>query len=299
MPIDDVQISNFIDALEQYYAGHGRHNLPWRCPNTDGTFDPYKILVSEIMLQQTQVQRVIAKYGLFLSQFPDVQTLANSELGAVLRIWQGLGYNRRAKYLWLAAKQIASNGWPDDLTKLPGVGVNTAGAIRAYSFNEPVLFIETNIRTVYIHHFAADQQDVPDTLIRELLAQTLTVLTEKRKEQSAQKSPSSVGMVREDTVLSHDPRTFYWALMDYGTYLKKMYGNVNRASKHYKKQSAFAGSDRQVRGAVIRILLDGAQPLEVLRRQLDDSRLEKVIDDLVDEQLIQKKGNTYMLEDID
>ncbi len=298
---------DFLETVGRYYAAHGRHDLLWRRPESDGLFDPYKILVSELMLQQTQVPRVIPKYEEFLRAFPTVESLGTAALGDVLRLWQGLGYNRRAKYLWLAAKQITAEGWPDDLTKLPGVGVNTAGAIRAYAFNEPVVFIETNIRTVYIHHFFSDEQNIPDTLIRDSLSQTLKRITAEGKRAAGQNVNHFARAMRDPgvptkpvlwgdstAVFSHEPRTFYWALMDYGSFLKTQVRNVSQ-SKHYKRQSAFHGSRRQIRGLVIREL--GKQPLrdDTLRALTDDERLPEVLDALQKEGLISKKGRLYQL----
>ena len=122
--------------VQAYYRQHGRHDLPWRQTAND-FFDPYEIMVSELMLQQTQVARVIPKYPSFLTAFPTVSRLAAAPLGAVLTAWSGLGYNRRAKYLQQAAQAIAGRGtFPAtgaELQRLPGVGVNTAAAIRAYA----------------------------------------------------------------------------------------------------------------------------------------------------------------------
>ena len=131
-------------------------DMPWRQDTR-----PYYVLVSELMLQQTQVDRVIPKFLAFITQFPDEKVLAGALLADVLKQWQGLGYNRRAKFLYESAKAVVVLGaFPDDeagLLKLPGVGKNTAGAILAYAYNQPGLFIETNIRAVYIHHFFAPQ----------------------------------------------------------------------------------------------------------------------------------------------
>lgn len=264
-------IAEFVETVWEYYRSHGRHDLPWRFPEASGTFDPYKILVSECMLQQTQVARVIPKYQTFLRSFPDVSILAESELGEVLRAWQGLGYNRRAKYLWQAAQCIEQTGsFPSSqeaLTKLPGVGVNTAGAILAYAWNQPAVFIETNIRTVYIHHFARDAENVSDDFIRDCLERTLD---------------------REH------PREFYWALMDYGSYLKTRVQNLHR-SKQYTKQSKFEGSKRQIRGQVLRELSNEPLAAAHLGRRIDDERLSGVLDELVSEGLIKKKGEQYSL----
>ena len=193
-----VNQSDFLQTLWDYYQTNGRHDLLWRESDVHGNFDPYRILVSEIMLQQTQVSRVTPKFNEFLINFPDVRSLAHATLADVLALWSGLGYNRRAKFLWQAAQYVTDqcNGvFPQtsaELQKLPGVGKNTAGAIMAYAFNLPVVFIETNIRTVYIHHFFADQGGVTDAAIYEVL---------------------------EATVDQNNPREFYWALMDYGSHL--------------------------------------------------------------------------------
>lgn len=257
----------FQKTIWQYYKAHGRHDLPWRAPEVDGSFDPYKIMVSEIMLQQTQVQRVIPKYGAFLEAFPAVEVLAASPLGVVLQAWNGLGYNRRAKFLWSAAQKVVHdfNGeFPNQqklLVSLPGVGVNTAGAIMAYAYNEPVVFIETNIRTVFIHHFFADQSDVNDAAIAAVVQETLD---------------------RTNT------REWYWALMDYGSYLKQSVGNMSRLSKIYVKQSTFKGSNRQLRGAVIRELLNKPQSLAELQLLLPDERLLVVVTTLIQEGMIRE-----------
>lgn len=259
---------DFLETLWDFYAHNKRADLPWRQPDANGQFDPYKIMVSELMLQQTQVARVIPKYHEFLSKFPDVKALADAELGDVLRAWQGLGYNRRAKFLWQAAQAVNEQGiFPriiPELVKLPGIGPNTAGAIVAYAYNQSVLFIETNVRSVYIHHFFAGQDAVTDKQILELL---------------------------EKTVDHENPREFYWALMDYGSHLKATVGNAARASKHYAKQSTFKGSKRQVRGQVLRVLGAGAASLADLRAIIADERLQIVLNDLVTEGLIRVQAD--------
>jgi len=272
MDLTHHQQKQFLETLWNYYAEFGRTELPWRTPEPDGSVSPYKVMVSELMLQQTQVGRVIPKYHEFLARFPTVSVLAHAELGDVLRAWQGLGYNRRAKYLWQAA-QIVDNlkHFPTvvaDLVRLPGVGINTAGAIAAYAYNSPVVFVETNIRTVYIHHFFADRMDVTDKEIVEVVAQTL------------------------DT---EHPREFYWALMDYGSHLKATVGNANKASKHYTKQSRFTGSKRQIRGQVIKLLGGGAQTLDGLVGSIQDERLAAVLEELIEEGMVQQNGGQYYL----
>ncbi len=128
--------------LLAWYARVGR-DLPWR-----RTHDPYAILVSEVMLQQTQVERVVPRYLAWLERWPGVRSLAAASPGEVIREWQGLGYNRRALNLHRAARSIAEDGWPDDLTALPGVGTYTAAAIRRFAFDEEVLPVDVNVERV-------------------------------------------------------------------------------------------------------------------------------------------------------
>jgi len=262
----------FLETLWAHYATSGRSALPWRLSSVSGTFDPYSILVSELMLQQTQVARVIPKYQAFLGQFPTAHSLAAADLGDVLRAWQGLGYNRRAKFLWQAAQAVEALGnFPDTvegLVRLPGVGVNTAGAIMAYAYNQPVVFVETNIRTVYIHHFFPSRTDVSDKEITALVQQTLDL---------------------------ENPREFYWALMDYGSHLKATVGNPNKASKHYAKQSSFQGSRRQVRGQIIRVLGAGNYTLGALQLAIPDDRTPAVLQELLNEGLVRQTGDQYGL----
>ena len=130
------------ELLREWFDRNGR-DLPWR-----GTRDPYAILVSEIMLQQTQVERVIPRWRAWLERWPTAAALAGATSGEVILAWQGLGYNRRALALHRAAQAIVTNGWPDDLTKLPGVGPYTAAAIRNQAFGEPVLPIDTNVARI-------------------------------------------------------------------------------------------------------------------------------------------------------
>lgn len=264
------QIDVFLQELWTYYEKQGRHDLPWRQKLPDGTLDPYAVLVSEMMLQQTQVSRVIAKYEAFLTEFPTVEILAKSELADVLRAWQGLGYNRRAKFLWQSARVIRADGaFPsthETLAVLPGVGDNTAGAILAYAYNQPAVFVETNIRTVFIHHFT-----------RDVLRQALAMSTR----------PPFAGLFR-------GARHFYWALMDYGTYLKTLVRN-NRQSLHYAKQSPFHGSRRQIRGQVLKALQTDRLSLNQLRARVSDSRLDQVLESLLKEQLVSRHDGKYHL----
>jgi len=272
--MDETDRQDFQNTVWRQYDRLARHDLPWRRPEAGGGFDPYKIMVSELMLQQTQVSRVIPKYRAFLERFPSAATLAAAPLGDVLRAWNGLGYNRRAKFLWQAAGQLVRDyggRFPDseaELTKLAGIGHATASAILAYAFDKPVVFVETNIRTVFIHHFFNDRMDISDKDIVELI-----------------KAALPEGHYRE----------WYWALMDYGTYLKKTIGNPNRRSKTYAKQSRFEGSRRQIRGHVLRMLGDGSRRLEDLRAEINDERLDSVIASLVEEGMIHRHGATLSL----
>jgi len=280
-----MQLTDFWIQIWGYYIVHGRHDLPWRQPSADGTFDPYAIMVSEIMLQQTQVQRVIPKFEAFMKQFPSISSLAAAPLAEVLTAWSGLGYNRRAKFLWQAAQYVAGplqGVFPRQLTeliKLPGVGVNTAGAIMAYAFDQPAVFLETNIRTVYIHHFFSSQDLVSDEALLPIVQDTLQV-------------------VEDQEAADFTPRTWYWALMDYGTFLKQTAGNASRRSKAYTKQSAFNGSRRQVRGAVLRRLQAAPHSQADLAKHITDERLPSVLQDLLTEKMISYMQGHYHLGDI-
>ncbi|MDB5237888.1 MAG: endonuclease [Candidatus Kaiserbacteria bacterium] len=234
------KVEEFQKEVWKYYHTHGRHDLPWR-----KTRDPYKILVSEIMLQQTQVSRVLEKYKEFLTNFPTVYVLAQATLTEVIRTWSGLGYNRRGKYLHDSAKMIvtAYNGdFVEALVNpLPGVGPYTRAAVRTFAFNEPHTMIETNIRAVYIHHFFKEGKPVSDKELIPLIEKAMPI------------SPPAGG-----------PREWHWALMDYGSYLKKQFPNPSRRSAGYTKQSKFEGSLRQVRGMILRELHKGPSLLNSL-----------------------------------
>lgn len=262
-------VAAFQHTVLDYYQHHGRHDLPWRQPDFTG-FDPYKIMVSELMLQQTQVSRVLPKYNSFLAAFPTVAGLASAPLGAVLTAWSGLGYNRRAKFLQQAAQLIMTDfqgQFPStsaELIRLPGVGLNTAGAILAYAFDQPVIFIETNIRSVFIYHFFTDSEQVSDSQILDLVKKTLP--------------PSS-------------PQIWYWALMDYGSHLKQTTGNATRRSASYSRQSKFAGSHRQLRGRVIRLLTERPYSQKELAVKIADDRLPNVLQDLLSEKMITHHGH--------
>lgn len=272
-PLSSKDIGVFQHRVRGYFQLHGRQ-MPWREPEANGSYDPYKILVSEVMLQQTRVSRVTPKYNEFLTQFSTPHELAKAKLSAVLKVWNGLGYNRRAKYLHVAAQHIVKQhkgqvpATLEELRNLPGIGPNTAGAILVYAYNLPVPFVETNIRTVCIHHFFPGQEVVADREISEMVSATL------------------------DTT---NPRQWYYALMDYGTYLKSRFGNLSRASKHYVKQPAFAGSKRQLRGQVIKLLASQTASTVALRQNLNDARLTDVLDELVSEGFLIFRRGKYRL----
>ncbi len=223
------------------------------------------------MLQQTQVSRVVPKYDQWLWRFSCVDNLAQASLADVLSAWSGLGYNRRAKYLHEAAKTLASLSEPwtyEALVACKGIGSNTAAAVMVYAYNQPLVFIETNIRTVYIHHFFNDRDTIPDSEILSLVAQTLD---------------------------HENPREFYWALMDYGVHLKATVGNASRSSAHYAKQSTFAGSRRQIRGQVLKRLMTQPQTQAELAVIISDERLDTVVADLLREGMITGRNGQLAL----
>ena len=245
-------------------------DMPWRHDTR-----AYYVLVSELMLQQTQVARVEPKFREFIARFPDEPTLARASLAEVMVLWQGLGYNRRAKFLHAAATMIThefDGVMPDtdtELRRLPGVGENTSGAIRAYTFNQPAIFIETNIRTVYIHYFFNGVVSVSDQQIRELLSKTID---------------------------RDNPRRFYQNLMDYGTWLKSQGVKNIAKSRHYKKQSALKGSVRELRGEIVRELLGGARRTKEFEVFFaPDPRYRTALEGLLRDGLIEHSNDQFRL----
>lgn len=264
----------FHREVMEYYTQHGRHHLPWRT-----TITPYRVLVSEIMLQQTQVDRVVPFFMNWMKLFPTFKKLAEAPQTEILRAWKGLGYNSRALRLKKTAEIITSEyrgKLPADYHKLltlPGIGPYTAGALVAFSFNQPIPMIETNIRRVFLHHFyPASLHGTPrdkmhhntphyavhDRDLLELIQQTLD---------------------------EQHPREWYWALMDYGAYLGKEFPNANKRSRHYTIQKKFEGSDRQLRGMILEVLLSQknhrmviGKIVKILRgSSFDEERIETVI----------------------
>ena len=266
-----MEIKEFQKTIWDFYKNNKR-DLPWR-----NTKDPYKILVSEVMLQQTQSHRVIPKYNSFLKKFPTVQTLATASVQNVLKEWQGLGYNRRALYLKKCAEQIIENfngKFPQDfktLCTLPGIGKATAGDIMAFAWNLPAMVIETNIRSVFIHFFFQDKEKVSDAEIMPLIEATLD---------------------------QQNPREWYWALFDYGADLKKNMANPSRKSKHYARQSTFVGSLRQKRGAVLKLLLQKPSAAKEIQKVLEyeSSTVSTILSALEKEGFIKNdKGKFYII----
>jgi A/G-specific adenine glycosylase len=263
----------FVECVWKYYSEHGRTELPWRTNQ-----NPYQVLVSELMLQQTQVERVIPKYEAFMQKWPTIEQLASARQSEVLIAWQGLGYNRRAKFLHQCAKVITTEYrgvFPTDtkaLVQLPGIGPYTASALMAFAFNQPVILIETNVRRVYLHHFFPAQEDISDQSIFPYIERTLP---------------------------KENAREWYAALMDYGTYLKKTVANPNRRSKHYVKQSTFKGSDREIRGALLRAFSHSALSKKQLQTSLsgfDVARVESQLQALIEESLVEKVGRSFRLK---
>ena len=258
--------SLFSEMVRAFYRAHAR-SMAWR-----ETRDPYRVLISEVMLQQTQVNRVKEKYPQFIEAFPTFASLADAPLSAVLERWQGLGYNRRAVALHRAAGIVVS-AWggvlredPADLVTLPGIGKATAASVAAFAFNRPTVFIETNIRRVFIHCFCRDQEGVTDREILPLVERTLD---------------------------QQNPREWYYALMDYGTFIAAHHSNPNKKSAHYTKQSRFEGSDRQVRGRILRLVRAGPARRDDMTRELgeDSGRVGRLLLALKAEGFLEIEGD--------
>lgn len=227
-------------ALEDFRAlvlERGRElyrDLPWR-----RTRDPYAIWISEVMLQQTQTTRVDGRWQRWLERFPSVDALAAADAADVLDEWQGLGYNRRALSVLRAAQAVSAAGgvMPDEaaaLEALPGIGPATAAGIRAFAFDLPGVYLETNVRTVFLHELYPSAESVPDRELVPLVRDTCPPDASDPKD---------------------DPRTWYYALLDYGAYLKRTVPNPSRRSASHARQSCFEGSHRQKRAELLRVLL--------------------------------------------
>jgi A/G-specific adenine glycosylase len=272
MRVSPQKIAKFKKEVWDFYKKEARV-MPWRI-----TRDPYRIVVSEVMLQQTQVSRVFPKYKEFIKAFPTFTTLADAPNAKVLKVWSGMGYNRRALYLKALSRIVVdrySGRLPDDpktLMEFPAIGSATAGSIAAFSYNKPTVFIETNIRRTFIHFFFSNKTRVDDKEILLLVAQTVD---------------------------KKNPREWYFALMDYGAMLAKQVENPNRKSKHYVKQKAFEGSDRKIRGEVLRILLGSRSVTKkglCNRLKLDSLKGELILSALMREGFLTKVKGKYQLQ---
>lgn len=265
-------IDLFQKIIYDFYRKSGR-DFAWR-----NTQDPYKIVVSEIMLQQTQTDRVKEKYDQFIATFPDFNSLANASVAQVMSCWQGLGYNRRGLSVQACAQRVVTeyNGTlpdnPDILIEFKGIGKATAASICAFAFNKPTVFIETNIRAVFIYTFFRDQDNISDAMLMPLVEQTLDKL---------------------------NTRVWYYALMDYGVMLKKLFTNPSRKSKHHTKQSKFEGSDRQIRGMIIKLLTQ--RQAKASREDFystlarESVRIDRALDQLMHEGFITQKNGMFSL----
>lgn len=258
--------SKFKDIIWGYYRKHKRR-LIWREHIT-----PYNVFISEVMLQQTQVSRVEKKFPEFVKKFPNFKSLASASIKEVLQAWQGMGYNRRALYLKNAADIVVKKYKgiipknPDVLDDLPGIGGSTANSIIVFTYNLPLVFIETNIRRVFIHSFFTDSKNIDDKNILPLV---------------------------EETLDKKNSREWYYALMDYGWHLSRITENPNKKSKQYKKQSQFKGSNREIRGAIIRTILKKPVTLSELGKNIQFER-KKLYANLLELQkegfIMEKKG---------
>ncbi|NHM14366.1 adenine glycosylase [Xiamenia xianingshaonis] len=256
-------------------------DLPWRCID-----DPYGVLVSEVMLQQTQVKRVLGRWEAFMALFPTIDALAAADVSAVLSQWQGLGYNRRALALKRTAETCAdrfAGRLPesyDELVRLPGIGPATAAGVRAFAFDQPGVYLETNVRTVFLYELFSDRDGVAD--------KELVPLVQAACPQT-------------------DVRGWYYALLDYGAHLKATVGNHARRSATYARQSAFEGSRRQKRAEVVRIVLsEPGIELESLAAALDREEagagrsavdrdvFESIVADLVREGFFRQVGDGFV-----
>ena len=264
-----------LRAFVEFVAKKGRElyrDLPWR-----RTYDPYAIWISEVMLQQTQVSRVDGRWQRWLERFPTVDALAAAAPSDVLEEWQGLGYNRRALSVHRAAQAISEAGGvfpqdPKELVKLPGIGPATAAGIRAFAFNLHGVYLETNVRTVFLHELYPQAEGVPDSELVPLVELTCPASVTDAADAVAAGADAAVNTAAETDETELTPRSWYYALLDYGAYLKKTIPNPSRRSKSHVKQSRFEGSHRQKRAELLCVLLahkdEGGAEFETLHQEL-------------------------------
>lgn len=264
-----AQIKSFQNKILSFYKEKGRHDLPWR-----HTIDRYNIMVSEIMLQQTQVSRVIEKYNNWIEQFPTPQALAKARLAQVLKAWSGLGYNSRGKRLWDAAKIIVDqhNGTvpknAETLLDLPGIGPYTARSILIFADNAPLATVDTNIRRILIHEF-----NLPETISDKDLFELAQQLFPEGKS-----------------------RDYHNALMDYGA---TMLTSKATGIKPKTTQSKFTGSRRFYRGQIIKYLTEH-EDLSVRRAKKlfpeCEHDIKTIFEELITEGLIENKNSIYKIK---
>ncbi len=268
----EAAVEPFRRLVWEFYEQRGRKELPWR-----RTTDPYGILVSEVMLQQTQVSRALERFTAFLAEFPDVHVLADATLQEVLRAWRGLGYNRRAAALHRAARRVVEEHGgvvpreTEALLALPGVGPATAAAVASFAYGIPTPYLETNVRALVIHVFFPEHDEVHDRDVRRV-----------------------VGLVLD----RERPREWHYALMDLGVLVKRIHPNPGRRSAHHRPQARFEGSLRQARGRVIATLVEeGPAPYEHLEETagIEPGRLRRALDVLVGEGLIEERDGAYRI----
>ena len=269
-PHENCGISFFQSQLLRWYKKYKRDDLPWRFTNAKPV-SAYEILVSEIMLQQTQVSRVLDKFPKFLHAFPTINHLAKAPLEKVLKEWQCMGYNRRALYLKQCAEEtvkIYDGHIPSDtilLKNLPGIGPYTAGAISCFAFNKQSVFLDTNIRKFFIHYFFEHVRDNDKKI-----------------------SDTEVLPIAQCLLYKKNPRMWNYALMDYGALMLSQKPELLSVAKTYHKQSPFLGSNRFFRSQIVRYLLKNKKASLEELQQASPRDIKPILASLEKEGLIQE-----------
>lgn len=269
---NDAFIDKLVEQGKQFYR-----DFAWR-----QTSDPYAVLVSEVMLQQTQTARVERYFATWMERFPTIDALAAASTADVLELWQGLGYNRRALALKRTAEQVSETmegklpATEKELCALPGIGPATAAGVLAFAFDHSAVYLETNVRTVLLHEFYPEEDGVSDKVLRQLLEEVNARVEER----------------------GISARTWNYALLDYGVFLKKEFPNPSRRSKHHSRQSTYEGSRRQKRARLLEAILanpgQGTATLAELY-QYDVALTEDILNDLATEGFIQEIDNTWVV----